>query len=66
MLTHKDQTRPTGITKGIKMEAIKVVSQYENFFTGINDADFKLMSRDEILEMLNAIKNSLKNKEKSI
>ncbi len=66
MLTHKDQTRPTGTTKGKMMETIKVVNQYENFFTGINDADFKLMSRDEILEMLNEIKNSLKNKEKSI
>lgn len=44
------------------LQTLMVVEQYENFFNGISEADFKEMSKEEIVEMLNSIKSSIGKK----
>lgn len=44
------------------LQTLMVVEQYENFFNGISEVDFKEISKEEIVEMLNSIKSSIGKK----
>jgi hypothetical protein len=50
------------IYKENNVETLNVLEQYENFFMGITDLEFKQMHREEIIEMLAHIKAALKSK----
>ena len=50
------------IYKENNVETLNVLEQYENFFMGITDLEFKQMHREEIIEMLAHIKATLRAK----
>lgn len=41
------------------IHTLNIVEQYEKFFNGITEAEFKEMSKEEIMEMLDSIKISI-------